>query len=129
MGLIAQKERDMTRKRTKDKLATKCSKGERYSGILPYGFGMHETFMVPIKDGSKIVYKPGVLVPIEQEQKVVSLMCQLADEGKSYHGIAQALTLLGYKNREGKPFQKMSIYRILALRKRTKSLDQLQEAK
>jgi len=54
-------------------------------------------------------------------------MCQLSEEGMSYQSIATILTQLGYKNREGKPFQKMSIYRILSRIGHTRSSDQLQE--
>lgn len=129
MGLIAQKERDTIRMRTRDKLANKKKKGERYSGNLPYGYGLHETKLVPIKVGKEIVYKPGVLVPIEEEQEVLARMCQLAEEGMSYQSIATILTQLGCMNREGKPFQKMSIYRILSRTKETRSSGQLQEVK
>lgn len=125
MGLIAQRERDTIRKRTKDKLATKKEKGERYSRYLPYGYGMHETKLVPVKVGKEIIHKRGVLVPIAEEQSALALMQELFAEGKSYQMIASALTERGYMNREGQPFQKMSIYRILSRTKDTMSLDQL----
>lgn len=127
MGLIAQKERDTIRMRTRDKLANKKKKGERYSGNLPYGYGMHETKLVPIKVGKEVVMKRGVLVPIDQEQRALALMQELSAEGKSYQTIASLLTQLGYMNREGKPFQKMSIYRILSRTKDAMSSGQLQE--
>ena len=129
MGLIAQKERDTIRMRTRDKLATKRKKNERYSGKLPYGYTMHETHMVPIKVGKDVVYKRGVLVPIESEQEVLTRMKQFFAAGMSYHGIAKALTELGYRNREGNAFQKMSIYRILARIGQAPPSDQRQEQK
>lgn len=129
MGLIAQRERDTIRKRTKDKLATKKEKNERYSGHIPYGYKLHETQLVPIKVGDEIVMKPGVIVPLSEEQEVLARMYQYFDEGKSYQQIASSLNNSGYKNRVGKPFQKMSIYRILFRTGRTKSSDQPQEEK
>ena len=127
MGLIAQKERDTIRMRTRDKLSNKKKKGERYSRYLPYGYGMHETKLVPIKVGKEVVLKRGVLVPIVEEQRALVLMRELSAEGKSYQSIATLLTQLGYMNREGKPFQKMSIYRILSRKEDAMSLDQPQE--
>lgn len=128
MGLIAQKERDTIRLRTRDKLANKKKKGERYSGQLPYGYGLHESKLVPIKVGKETVLKKGVLVPLEEEQRVLAHMYQLFDEGMSYESIAKILNQLGYKNRKGNPFQKMSIYRILSRTRETRSSGQLQEA-
>jgi len=113
MGLLAQKERDTTRIRVKDGLGNKKNKGQRYSGKLPYGYGMHETKLVPIRKGKEIVMKRGVLVPIAEEQKVIALMEKLAAEGRSYQDIATTLTLWGHKSREETPFHKMTVWRIL----------------
>jgi len=129
MGAIAQKQRERTQGKTKDKLSTKRKKGERYSRFLPYGYGLHETKLVPIRVGHEIVMKRGILVPIFEEQQALSLMKQFFAAGMSYHSIARSLTELGYKNREGNPFQKMSIYRILSRIEQTKLEDQLQEEK
>lgn len=127
MGAIAQKQRERIQGKTRDKLATKRNKGERYSRYLPYGYGLHETKLVPIKVGNEIVMKRGILVPIYEEQEALKLMNQLSAEGMSYSQIANSLTTLGYMNREGKPFQKMSIYRILSRKEQSTSSDQLQE--
>lgn len=127
MGAIAQKQRERIQAKTKDKLATKKKKGERYSRFLPYGFAMHETKLVPIRVGDEIVMKRGILIPVFEEQSAIAVMQELFAEGMSYQNIATALTDRGYKNREGRPFQKMSIYRILSRIKQTMSSDQLQE--
>lgn len=124
MGVLAEKERADTRKKTKDALKVKKEKGERYSGRLPYGYGMHETHLVPIRVGDDVVHKRGVLVPIEQEQMVIARMSEYFERGMSYQSIATTLDMLGYKNREGNPFQKMSIYRILSRIGHTRSSDQ-----
>lgn len=127
MGVLAEKEISDTRKKTKDALKNKKEKGERYSGNLPYGYGMHETHMVPIRVGNEIVMKRGVLVPVEEEQTVIARMSEYFEQGMSYQAIAKTLTMLGYKNREGNPFQKMTVYRILSRIGHTRSSDQLLE--
>ena len=127
MGVLAEKERADTRKKTKDALKNKKQKGERYSRYLPYGYGMHETHMVPIRVGDEIVMKRGVLVQVCREQRAISLMKQLFAEGRSYQSIATALTNLGYTNREGNPFHKMTVYRILSRKEDAMSQDQAPE--
>lgn len=127
MGAIAQRQRERIQGKTKDKLETKRKKGERYSRFLPYGYGLHETKLVPIKVGNDIVMKRGILVPIHEEQEVLKKINELSAQGLSYAGITEALTLLGYKNREGNPFQKMTIYRILARKEISTCLSQPQD--
>lgn len=127
MGAIAQKQREFIQLKTKDKLQTKKLNGQRYSGRLPYGYGMHETKLVPIKVGDEIVMKRGVLVPIYEEQQALAKMKEFAAMGMGYGRIAKALAELGYKNREGKTFQKMSILRILSRITSSTSSDQPQE--
>ena len=124
---MAEEEVKLLRKRVREKLETKKNRGERYSRFLPYGYGMHETKLVPIREGDKVVMKRGVLVPIYEEQEVLARMLVLSGEGMSHGKIAQALTSLGYRNREGKPFQKMTVYRILSRKEQAKSSDQPQE--
>lgn len=113
MGLIAQRERESISMRTKDALKTKKDRGERYCGTLPYGWGLHETKLVPIKDGDKIVMKRGILIPIHEEQETIKTMKRFQAQGASYLMIEKCLNELGHKNREGNPWHKMSIYRIL----------------
>ncbi len=124
---MAEEEVKLLRKRVKEKLQSKKMRGLRYSRFLPYGYGLHETKLVPIREGDEIVMKRGVLVKIHEEQQVLAQIYQLSDMGMSDLRIARKLTELGYKNREDKPFQRMSIYRILSRREQTKSSDQLQE--
>jgi DNA invertase Pin-like site-specific DNA recombinase len=121
---MAEEEVKLLRSRISEKLTSKKDRGERYSGKIPYGWTMHETHMVPIKVGSEVVYKPGVLVPLESEQAVLTRIYRYADMGLGYQAIAKVLTEEGYRNREGNPFQKMSIYRALNRRDHTKSEDQ-----
>ncbi len=126
---MAEEEVKLLRKRVSEKLESKKNRNERYSRYLPYGFGMHETKTVAIRVGGEIVQKRGVLVPVAEEQKALALMEELFAEGRSYQNIASVLTELGYTNREGKPFQKMSIYRILSRTTNAMSSGQPQEEK
>jgi DNA invertase Pin-like site-specific DNA recombinase len=113
MGAIAQREREFISMKTKDKLETKKKNGERYSRFIPYGYGMHDTHRVPIREGNEIVYKPGILVEIQEEQNVIKRMIYYYSAGYSYRMICKLLQSDGLKNREGKAFQPMSISRII----------------
>ncbi len=110
---MAEEEVKLLRKRISEKLQSKKMRGERYSGQLPYGYAMHETHMIPIREGDKIVYKQGVLIPAPKEVEAMKLMEKCYVEHYSYQEIAKILTQRGFLNRENKPFQKMTVYRIL----------------
>lgn len=126
MGLVAQKERDNIRKRTKDSIQTKKQKGERYSLHAPYGFKFHDSKKIAIKVGSEYVLKTGVLVEDTEEQNIINVMRDLHVMGNSYHEISMMLKSQGYMSRAGKVFPKMSIYRILKRTALATSEDQLQ---
>ena len=121
---MAEEEVKTLGKRVSEKLECKKVNKERYSRFLPYGYTMHKTHMVPIRKGDSIVYLPGVLVPLAEEQQTVDRMRECFEQGMSYKQICKALTDQGYRNREGKPFQPMSIYRILSRIGYTRSQDQ-----
>lgn len=121
---MAEEEVKTLGKRVSEKLECKKVNKERYSRFLPYGYTMHKTHMVPIRKGDSIVYLPGVLVPLAEEQQTVDRMREYFEQGMSYKQICKALTDQGYRNREGKPFQPMSIYRILSRIGYTRSQDQ-----
>lgn len=110
---MAEEEVKLLRKRVKENLQAKKNRNERYCGKLPYGYAMHETRLVPIKTENGIVMKRGVLIPVYEEQKVVEIMQELHAEERSYQDITKTINSLGYRNREGREFQKMTIYRIL----------------
>lgn len=126
---MAEEEVKLLRKRVSEKLQSKKNRGERYSRYLPYGYAMHETKLVPIKQDGETVYKRGVLVPVFEEQQALARMYEYSAQGMSPQRIAKALSNEGYKNRQGKPFQKMSIYRILSRKEQTMSEGQPQEEK
>lgn len=126
---MAEEEVKLIRKRISENLYSKSLRNERYSRYIPYGYEMHPTKLVPVKDGTEIVMKKGFLIHRKDEQEVLSLMSQYFAQGKNYQQICEELNNQGYKNRQGKPFQKMSIYRILRRTGHTKLEDQLQEEK
>lgn len=110
---MAEEEVKLLRKRISEKLSSKKARGERYGSILPYGYALHETKLVPVKKGNEIVMKRGILIPLHEEQLILKEMHELRELGAGYGEIAKILKMKGIKNREDRPFQKMSIYRIL----------------
>lgn len=126
---LAEDEVILLGKRIKEKLDIKKTRNERISGRLPYGYKLDMDNLISIKtrDKKEWTMKPGYLLPDTDEQKVLSLMCQLFDEGKSHRYISRLLIDQGYKNRQGTPFHHMTVYRILARIGKTRSLDPLLE--
>jgi DNA invertase Pin-like site-specific DNA recombinase len=110
---MAEEEVKLLRKRISEKLQSKKARNERYTSSLPYGFALHETKLVPVKQGKEIVMKRGLLIPVYEEQQVIKIMVELREEGRSYREIAKILDELGHKNREDRPFQKMTIKRVV----------------
>lgn len=110
---MAEEEVKMLRSRVREKLQAKKNRNERYSGRLPFGYGMHETKLVPIQTDEGIVMKRGILIPLHEEQQVLKIMRELYQEGRSFSEIAKIINELGHRNREGNLFHKMTIYRIL----------------
>lgn len=126
MGSMAQKAREDISLTTKDNLRKKILKGER-TGNIPYGYQVCKNTLIPIrnKQTNEMEMKLGKLIVLPSEQEVLSLIFQYFEQGMSYQEITTELNNLGYRNREGKPFQKMSIYRILRRTGHTKLEDQL----
>lgn len=115
MGVIAHREREKTREKTRNALKAKKQDMHR-TGTVPYGFTLDQENLILVNgpEHGRKVLKPGKLIPLSQEQEVLSVMCRLFDEGKSFRQIANSLNDQGYRNRKGNPFQHMSIYRILS---------------
>jgi len=121
MGLLAQKEKDDIKLRIHARHNAKKLKGERLSGIIPYGYRLDtETLIAVKKRGGSVVHKPGLLLPVAEEQEVISHMCNLFDEGKTLRDIALELTRMGYSTRDGRQFLPMTLSRILARTGRTR---------
>lgn len=120
---IAEEEVKLIRSRTKSKLQSKSMRNERISGQLPYGYDLDMINLIPIKDRTKEgwIMKPGLLIPNPAEQAILREMKYWQSLARSYREIAEILRNLGYKNREGKPFQATSIFRILRRSKKTEN--------
>lgn len=121
---FAQKEREDTVMKTKAKLKYKADNNLRISHAIPYGFYLDTENLVAIKRRDKILMLPGHLLPDEKEQVVLKKMQNYFDMGYSYGLIAKMLTGEGHMNREGNPFHKSSIYRILLKSGRRREVDQ-----
>ncbi len=127
---MAEEEVKLIRSRIKEKLDVKKLRNERVSGRVPYGFTIHPTERVWVKDEEgKPIQKLGLLVPEPKEQQTISHMIRLYQEGKTYSMITRILSSWGYTNREGKPFAPMSILRVLKRLGHSNSSDQPQEKK
>ncbi len=120
---VAAKEVKLIRERIKDKLHEKQERGER-TGSVRYGYTLDEANLILVngKDKKKTL-KAGILLENLEEQTVLQRMCELFDQGFSYRQISKILECQGYKNRNGNPWQHMSIYRILIRTGRTRFLE------
>lgn len=87
LDAVAQLERDMIRKRTKDALGAKRARGER-SGAIPYGYRL----------------EGGRLVEDSEEQAAIAAMMRMRREGAGYARVAKALARDGHKPRGSKWF-------------------------
>lgn len=111
---MAEEEVALLRERVTETLEVKKMRGERRSGHIPYGQAIHPTKKVIVKRNNEHVMVPGVLIENPQEKEAISHMVELFSLGLSYGNIAKSLWDMGYANREGNPFHKSSVSRILA---------------
>ena len=93
---FAQMERRLTSERTRTALARKKAKGERY-GMVPYGYSCSET---------------GKLIKNAEEQRVLSKIMTMRQHGQSYERIAATLNESGLNLRNGKPWNRVRVYKI-----------------
>lgn len=116
IAFVAMVERENIRLRTISGLNRKRANNERV-GATPYGYCLDETRLSPY-EGAKSKGKPYILLPDETEQAALKVMIEAAAKGFSYQKIVDELTAKGYMNREGNPFQKNSVRRILLQQKK-----------
>ena len=96
MAVMNQFERDQCSERTKIALQHKKSKGERV-GSIPHGYKAKGKKLIKNKD----------------EQKILTLVKQLREQGYTLRAISNELELKGIFNREGRKFAPQSINSIL----------------
>lgn len=112
IALVASKERENVRIRTKSALNRKKGDGERV-GTTIYGYRLDESNL-QLKDMRARSYgKPYKLIPDEGEQAVIREVVQLHKDGTSFRGILKHLDAKGIRNRKGKKFHLNSLCRIL----------------
>ncbi|TXH56530.1 MAG: hypothetical protein E6Q97_06250 [Desulfurellales bacterium] len=91
--------KDLISNKTKSAMAKKRANGEFCGGNSPkYGYSF---------DNDK------KLIPNEQEQNTIRIVCDLRKNGLSLNGIIAELLRIGVVSRNGKPFQPIQIRRIL----------------
>lgn len=109
---MAEEELITLKRRIAEKFSAKRARGEMV-GQTPYGYSLDPDKLIPIRKGDEVLMKPGILIPNPDEQHQINQMCKYFDEGHSYRRIEALMNLEGYRNREGRPWGRMSIYRIL----------------
>lgn len=117
---VAEMEREHARVKTKDALKEKQNRFEKV-GKEWFGFKT-DPAILNMNENARTYKKPYKLIPDEKEYPAVLEMIKLYDEGLSYQKIADSLNSLGYTNRQNKPIQKMTVYRIMLRRERYTSL-------
>ena len=96
--LMAEHYRRAIGEKTRDALARLRAQGRRYSNILPYGYD---------------ATPEGFLVENQAEQRTISRMAALRDQGLPYRAVATELTTEGFVARGGRPFATSSVHKIL----------------
>lgn len=99
IGVVAQWEREAIGERTADALQVKRARGERFSGIIPFGYRLMD----------------GRLVAAADEQAALDAVKQMT--GSAWHSLRALSRMLderGMRNRSGKPFSASSVRRMVA---------------
>ena len=87
LAVLAEFERDLISERTTSAMACKSAKGERVSGIIPFGFRLGA-------DGVRLEEEP-------TEQGIIARLVELRRSGLSFRAIASELESLGMRPRSG----------------------------
>lgn len=99
---FAEFERSVIKKRTKDALAAKKSRGEKTGGKRPYSYS------ISTKGG-----RVKMLEPCSDEMKVVRDMKAWKESGMTYHGITDRLNDLEVLSAIGGKWHYTSVYRVM----------------
>lgn len=111
-AMMGEMARDTISNNTKAGLKSKQARMHKV-GTCWYGYKTDPTRLQMERKNTFSYGKPYLLIPDSAEQQQVQLMHSLHSQGLSYGEIARELETRGYRNREGNPVQKMTIYRIL----------------
>jgi len=127
-AMFAAMEVKMIRERIKEKLHEKQQRGER-TGSIRYGFKLDKDNLILVngkKKGEKIL-KEGMLLEEDKEQECLTHMCNLFDQRLSYKQVSDAINAMGYRNRQGRPWNHALVYKILIRTGRTRFRPKLLE--
>lgn len=115
-AFVAQEERDSISFNTTEALKAKQDRMEKV-GRTWYGFKLDHSILNPRKD-HKTYNQPYKLIPEPDEYRLCLEMIRLRDLFHTYEEIVDMINKRGHRTREGKPFSKMSVYRIIQRRER-----------
>lgn len=101
LAMFAEFERDRIAERFADGRRGKKARGGHIGGSAPYGYQVSGTGV----EAELVEYIP--------EQRIIRRIKDLFDAGTGPTGIMRILNAEGFTNREGKPFAKMTVQRIL----------------
>ena len=90
LGVVGQWEREAIAERTADALRAKRTRGERFSGHVPYGFAL-------APDGRTLTVN-------SDERRMLKLMRECRAAGFTWQGMADELNRTGFRTRRGTPW-------------------------
>lgn len=108
---IAQEEKRKIKLRTIDALMSKQNRFEKV-GQVWYGYTLDKN-IIQTQERARTFGKPFKLIPEPTEQKAITLMKDLYQQGYSYQKIADELNSQGFVSRAGTQWLKGSVHRIL----------------
>jgi len=115
-GWLSQRERTQASVRTKTTLKYKQDSFEKV-GAVWYGFKLDENIL-QTRERLRTTGKPYKLIPDPIEYPICLMMIYMREQHMTFEEIANWLNASGYLTREGKPFLRMSVYRIVRRKER-----------
>ena len=112
MGVMAKHEKKRIIQRTVDALADKQRRMERV-GTAWFGYRVDESELQMARDKARSYKKPYKLIPDEREYPIFKTVVDMHNQGIGYLRICNHLNENGMLNRDGKPFQKTSVCRMI----------------
>jgi len=112
-AFLGETERNNIRIRTISGLKRKQAAMEKV-GTAWYGYKTDDKHLQIKNDRARSYMKPYRLIPDDYEQSNIAVMLELKEQGLTYGEMEKEMNSRGRLNRKGNPFQKTSIWRILA---------------
>lgn len=113
IGIFSEYERRIIGMRTRLALRKKKEKGER-TGTIPFGYKLDTSNLRTLHiEGVGTLQKAYKIVPCESEQKTITLIAELYNEGHSFTEMERILESTGHRNRRGNPISSTQIFRVV----------------